>query len=53
MILYELNKEEVEIIKDLIENFIYKANKETFKEIDKKTDIILEKLNKPIVMNQK
>lgn len=51
MILYNLEKDEAELIKDIITNFIFTAKKEEFKKIDKKTDKILDKLNKPIIMN--
>lgn len=51
MKLFELNDNEVELLKDLITEFIFKGNKKLLKEYDKQTDNILDKLNKPIIMN--
>lgn len=52
MKLYELSDEEIKMLKEIINGFVITANKEQFKIYDKKTDILIEKLNNPIIMNK-
>lgn len=52
MKLFELNDNEISLLKDIIEEFIFKGNKKLLKEYDKQTDNILDKLNKPITINR-